>query len=162
MIKRAESLARLRQINGISQKQLAERMGVSAVTVWKWEAGRTTPGKDMLRRIEEIFGRPVMCKSERKMRRAGVRGTTADEMKLLKTFYNVRDMLQTDRLRVLDVIDIIFEYEDQDRIYGYLEKWRKLGFFYVPNCSHVGDGKFLWMLLPGEYMEGISDEHKRY
>lgn len=39
---------------GLTQKQLAENIGVQAITVSRWERGATTPSLPRLRRIAEL------------------------------------------------------------------------------------------------------------
>jgi transcriptional regulator with XRE-family HTH domain len=39
---------------GLTQKQLAERLGVESITVSRWERGVTTPSLPRLRRVAEI------------------------------------------------------------------------------------------------------------
>ena len=44
---------------GLSQEQLAERVGVSRQAVTKWESGKSTPGTGHLFRLAEVFGTTV-------------------------------------------------------------------------------------------------------
>lgn len=48
-------IARLRRQRGISQQQLAERMGVAFQTVSKWETGATMPDIAMLPELAAYF-----------------------------------------------------------------------------------------------------------
>ena len=43
-----------RRASGLTQKQLAEALGVESITVSRWERGVTTPSLPRLRRIAEI------------------------------------------------------------------------------------------------------------
>jgi transcriptional regulator with XRE-family HTH domain len=43
-----------RRASGMTQKQLAEELGVEAITVSRWERGVTTPSLPRLRRIAEL------------------------------------------------------------------------------------------------------------
>lgn len=50
-----ENIRRLRSANGMSQDELAERLGVSRQSVSKWENGSATPELDKLAAMAEIF-----------------------------------------------------------------------------------------------------------
>ncbi len=52
----AEKLHVLRKRIGLSQEQLAERLGVSRQAVSKWESGRAVPESETLVAISEYFG----------------------------------------------------------------------------------------------------------
>lgn len=41
---------------GISQKSLAQKLGVDENTVWRWEAGRSQPSVDLGRQIADALG----------------------------------------------------------------------------------------------------------
>ena len=41
---------------GLSQKQLASRLGVARATVWRWETQGIHPELDMLAKLAELFG----------------------------------------------------------------------------------------------------------
>lgn len=40
---------------GLSQSELAERLGVTRVTVARWESGISTPGSSMIVALADIF-----------------------------------------------------------------------------------------------------------
>ena len=44
----AENLKMLRKQAGMSQEQLAEKLGVSRQAVTKWETGKNVPGQEVL------------------------------------------------------------------------------------------------------------------
>ncbi len=50
-----ERLRQLRQSEGISQRDLADRLFVSQQTVAKWEKESTSPNPDTLRKIADVF-----------------------------------------------------------------------------------------------------------
>ena len=52
----SEKLVRLRKSRGLTQENLAERLGVSRQAVARWEAGETTPELKTLIGICEVFG----------------------------------------------------------------------------------------------------------
>ena len=45
----------LRKNKGITQEQLAESVGVSLMTVRRWEWGNTTPNSSMLKKLAEVL-----------------------------------------------------------------------------------------------------------
>ena len=51
----AERIYELRRKSGLSQEQLAEKIGVSRQTVSKWESGTSTPELEKLMALGEIF-----------------------------------------------------------------------------------------------------------
>lgn len=51
----SEKLYELRKKDGLSQEQLAERLGVSRQAVSKWESGKAVPESDTLISISEYF-----------------------------------------------------------------------------------------------------------
>lgn len=53
------SLKEIRTSRGVSQEDLAERIGVSRQTVSKWESGDARPSADNLMRLSQVFQLPV-------------------------------------------------------------------------------------------------------
>ena len=53
-----EVLATLRAWTGVTQRDLAERLGAGTATVRAWEAGRCRPRAASLRKLERLFGLP--------------------------------------------------------------------------------------------------------
>ena len=51
----SEKIYTLRRKNGLSQEQLAEKIGVSRQAVSKWEGGQSTPELDKLKALSECF-----------------------------------------------------------------------------------------------------------
>ncbi len=49
----------LRQKQGLSQQSLGEMLGVSAVSVGKWERGQTQPDIGTLTKMADIFGTSI-------------------------------------------------------------------------------------------------------
>lgn len=52
----AENLVRLRHDRNVTQKELADFMGVTKASVSKWESGRTVPDVLLLPQIASFFG----------------------------------------------------------------------------------------------------------
>ena len=48
-----DNLAMLRNINGYSQEQIAEKIGISRQAYAKWESGATTPDIEKAARLAE-------------------------------------------------------------------------------------------------------------
>lgn len=51
----SEKIYTLRRKNGLSQEQLAEKIGVSRQAISKWEGGLSTPELDKLKTLSECF-----------------------------------------------------------------------------------------------------------
>lgn len=51
-----ENLTMLRGINGYSQEEIAERIGISHQAYAKWESGATIPDVEKCRRLAEVYG----------------------------------------------------------------------------------------------------------
>ena len=49
-------LKAIREKAGLSQKKLAEKLGVDENSVWRWEAGRAYPSVDLGKQIAELLG----------------------------------------------------------------------------------------------------------
>jgi len=54
----AEALKKYREKRGVTQEQMGRLLGVSDVSVWKWENGRSRPNQRIvLKRIRRVLGR---------------------------------------------------------------------------------------------------------
>lgn len=51
----SEKIVSLRRKNGLSQEQLAEKLGVSRQAISKWEGGLSTPELDKLKALSKCF-----------------------------------------------------------------------------------------------------------
>jgi transcriptional regulator with XRE-family HTH domain len=49
----------LRTAAGLTQRQLAARLGVSKMSPYHWESGRNEPSARQLRALAEVFGVPM-------------------------------------------------------------------------------------------------------
>lgn len=54
-----ERIKAAREHAGLTQEDLAKKLGVRAITVSRWERGQQTPSKKTLKRLEEILGKTV-------------------------------------------------------------------------------------------------------
>ncbi|MGI6010170.1 MAG: helix-turn-helix domain-containing protein [Ruminococcus sp.] len=50
-----EKLRELRQANGLSQKKLAEKLGVAQSSINYWEKGQRVPSSDAIQKIADFF-----------------------------------------------------------------------------------------------------------
>ena len=50
-----KSLALLRKQQGLTQKELAQKIGVESNTVWKWEKGIITPSVETVQKLAEFL-----------------------------------------------------------------------------------------------------------
>ena len=55
----AQNLKALRLIHGFTQKRLANKIGVSEMTISNWECGNTTPEHGMLFKLAFLFGEDI-------------------------------------------------------------------------------------------------------
>ena len=51
----SENLVQLRKLNGLSQEELAEKVGVSRQTLSKWEVGESLPDIEKSRALADVF-----------------------------------------------------------------------------------------------------------
>lgn len=51
----SERIYELRKENGLTQKQLAEKVGTTADSIYSWEKGRSEPSSDYLVRLADVF-----------------------------------------------------------------------------------------------------------
>ena len=58
----ADKIIDLRKKAGMSQEELAEKLGVSRQSVSKWESAQSTPDLNRILKMSEIFG--VSTRSE--------------------------------------------------------------------------------------------------
>lgn len=58
-IKQGEYLKQLRNEKGLSQEQLAEKIGLSRQSISKWEQGLSTPDVDNFVKLAEIYNVPI-------------------------------------------------------------------------------------------------------
>ena len=54
-----ENIKAIRKSKGLSQENVAEKLGVSRQTISKWEQGLSVPDADMLISLSEAFETPV-------------------------------------------------------------------------------------------------------
>ncbi len=71
------AVADLAVVSGLSDYEIAERIGVDRVTVWNWRTGKVTPSNakaDAVERLEDLFGVPrgTLLILMRRVRRAPV------------------------------------------------------------------------------------------
>lgn len=55
-----ERIKLARQVAGISQEELAEKIGTKQTQVWRWESNRAEPRISFLKKIAEVTGVPLL------------------------------------------------------------------------------------------------------
>ena len=93
-MKIGEKIAEARKKRGLTQVQLANRLGVSSEAVSKWESGTFQPSKEHLERIYEVLHIPYLAEENR------VRGSLYNERHMsafLKGKINAGDFPETAR-----------------------------------------------------------------
>ena len=51
-----ENISMLRSVNGYSQEEVAEKIGVSRQAYAKWEKGETVPDVERCQKLAEVYG----------------------------------------------------------------------------------------------------------
>ncbi|MGX8699162.1 MAG: helix-turn-helix transcriptional regulator, partial [bacterium] len=51
-----ENIVMLRKLNGFTQEELAEKIGISRQAYAKWESGATVPDLEKAARLAEVYG----------------------------------------------------------------------------------------------------------
>lgn len=51
-----ERLKRYRRAKGMTQEEVAERIGVSRPTLYFWESGRYVPSYDNIKKLADLYG----------------------------------------------------------------------------------------------------------
>jgi len=82
-----ERLHRLRKLRGMTQGELAEKLGVSKPTVWAWEQDRARPIED---RIEPI---------------AQALGVTASDLKPTRTIVGLPELIARCRSQIAEAVE---------------------------------------------------------
>lgn len=81
----SEKIYTLRRKNGLSQEQLAEKIGVSRQAISKWEGGLSTPELDKLRALSECFQITIdELISEQELRSAADNGNQTQDVSCKK------------------------------------------------------------------------------
>lgn len=89
--KLADSIIALRKKNGLSQEQLAEKIGISRQTVSNWERGIATPDVETLNLISKLFDEDLSVMiNGGNSGRGNVRGKTPYRSALLITDTGVK------------------------------------------------------------------------
>ncbi|WP_176444789.1 helix-turn-helix domain-containing protein [Paenibacillus herberti] len=83
----AERIKKLRKLKNLTQRQLADRLGVDNTTISKWEAGIYEPNSDLLNQLAEIFETTVDDILGRKIT---LSSTTTEEKEFF--FYETEDV----------------------------------------------------------------------
>lgn len=54
-----DNLVILRNVNGFSQEEIAEKIGISRQAYAKWETGATVPDIEKCKKLADIYGTPI-------------------------------------------------------------------------------------------------------
>lgn len=98
-------LKKYREYSGLSQKKLAEKIGVSQATVGMWESGKREPNFNMLCTLSDLFGVSVDELIGRQSTFTSTSSLPASDVDLLRKFHSLDEMA---RGRILNALD--FEY----------------------------------------------------
>ena len=107
----AERLKKLREANGYSLRDLAERIGSSANTIMRWERNESAPSQELVVKLAELYGRdPVWVTF-------GVKKPSANqnEDKTIEKISSRLELLTQTQLRAVDDVVALFlrlEVED--------------------------------------------------
>lgn len=109
----AERLKKLREANGYSLRDLAERIGSSANTIMRWERNESAPSQEFVVKLAELYGRdPVWVTF-------GVKKPSANqnEDKTIEKISSRLELLTHTQLRAVDDVVALFlrlEVEDDE------------------------------------------------
>lgn len=149
----------------MTQQQTADALDVSLSTVNRLETGRMRASIEMHRKINDLFKETVAVnKGTGKLRgrphnnpnESGKVIITPNEKRFLKTCWNMREALYTQRMITRDLVDATFEFMESCEAITYLYKWSKIGFYHYPQGAVVDQGYFLWDKLPPKYRRILS------
>lgn len=161
-VDRIRTFKELRIGSIMTQRQVAEALGVSLSTVSLIEAGRRRVKKDLYKKIVELFDEEVLierCESPNRYKKPTGQAVedadkvlmTENEKKFLRTCYNMRDALKSERMIIRDLVDATYEFMASCEGITYLYKWHKMGFYYFSSGGVVDQGFFMWDKMPPQY-----------
>lgn len=101
-------IAVLRKANGLTQKQLAEKLCVSDKTVSRWERDETTPDLSLIPVISEIFGvtSDELLRGERRQNNS-VSPANAPNQKQIQRFLSAAKAKHTTRMILSSAIALL-------------------------------------------------------
>ena len=86
-----ENIRRLREQNGYSQTELAEKIGKTRTAVWQYENGITIPRMGVIEKLARIFGIPKSELIESRVDYGFISIMTDDEEELIERFRALPD-----------------------------------------------------------------------
>lgn len=99
-----DRIRRARQSAGMSQRQLAEAVGVTHGLVGQWESHRKAPGRENLRKIAEVTTTdPAVLLGDLSAEGASVRISDPRKLALLRRFDRMSRQQQDNLLELLDI-----------------------------------------------------------
>ena len=97
-----QRLKELRQVNNLTQSELAERVGLSYIQIGRYEKGKSSPSSDILQKLAEVLNTStdfiMNGKSEQ------VEAQLSDK-ELIKQFKEVEKMNSDDKNLIKTLID---------------------------------------------------------
>lgn len=97
-----QRLKELRQVNNLTQSELAERVGLSYIQIGRYEKGKSSPSSDILQKLAEVLNTStdfiMNGKSEQ------VEAQLSDK-ELIKQFKEVENMNSDDKNLIKTLID---------------------------------------------------------
>ncbi|MBO4360351.1 MAG: helix-turn-helix domain-containing protein [Eubacteriaceae bacterium] len=95
LVKMGNNLRELRKEKGLTQEQLAERMGVARRTVSRWETGSNMPDMDILIELSELYSEDLLDILN------GERNSEKMDKELKETVLTVADYSNEEKERML-------------------------------------------------------------
>lgn len=166
-VDRIRTFKELRKGALMSQEQCADALGVSPTTVSMIEAGRRRVKKELYKKIVALFEEEVLIEHKSEKNRY-IKHTkeateeaekvlmTVSEKKFLRTCWNMREALKSERMIIRDLVDATYEFMDGCEAITYLYKWSKMGFYHYSTGGVVDQGFFVWDKLPPKYRRLVN------
>ncbi len=131
----AEKILELRKANGLSQEQLAEKMGVSRQSVSKWESGDSLPDVDRLPELSRIFNVSTdYLLMPNEVDRLAIRTETIE-----KKQRHLQAEFQKQQLKNHRILSCAFIYVIALAVFAFLH------FPYIEMFTQIEDMPFVWL-----------------
>ncbi len=162
----SEKIRSLREIRRgmlISLEDASQALGVSVSQLGRVERGEAKASEALYEAIKELLGQdvfiPAGITTYRKRTAIQVskdEAMTEGEKRFLKTCWNMRDALYSERIIMRDLVDATYEYMEECEAITYLYKWSKIGFYHYAKGGVVDQGYMEWDKLPKKYRRVVS------
>lgn len=108
------TLKKIREKNGLTQEQFADRIGVKRTTYISYESSKTSPGFELIEKIAQIFDIPLLAFAEEDK----VKNDTLLELNAPELVYNP-EISNTESKKLSGDEDVIINYyrrlNDEDK-----------------------------------------------